>query len=36
VTEADCASAKSRAALIECFQPNRRVEVTVEGMVGKQ
>jgi len=31
VTEADCAGAKSKAALIECFQPNRRVEVTVEG-----
>jgi OmpA-OmpF porin, OOP family len=36
VTEADCASAKSRAALIECFQPNRRVEVTVEGVTEKQ
>jgi OmpA-OmpF porin, OOP family len=35
VTEADCAGAKSRAALIECFQPNRRVEVTVEGMKTK-
>jgi OOP family OmpA-OmpF porin len=35
VTEADCAGAKSRAALIECFQPNRRVEVTVEGMKAK-
>lgn len=35
VTEADCAGAKSRAALIECFQPNRRVEVTVEGMTAK-
>jgi OOP family OmpA-OmpF porin len=32
VTPADCAGAKSRAALIDCFQPNRRVEVTVEGM----
>lgn len=32
VTEAECASAGSRAALIECLQPNRRVEVTVEGM----
>lgn len=35
VTEADCAHAKSRAALIECFQPNRRVEVTVEGMTSE-
>jgi len=35
VTEADCAGATSRAALIECFQPNRRVEVTVEGMQGE-
>ncbi|MFZ0791284.1 MAG: OmpA family protein [Chromatiaceae bacterium] len=35
VTEADCAGASSRAALIECFQPNRRVEVTVEGMTAK-
>jgi len=31
VTEAECASAGSRAALIECLQPNRRVEVAVEG-----
>jgi OOP family OmpA-OmpF porin len=31
VTEADCAGARNRAALIECYQPNRRVEVTVEG-----
>jgi len=31
VTEADCAGATSKAALIDCFQPNRRVEVTVEG-----
>jgi len=36
VTEADCAGAKNRAALIECFQPNRRVEVTVEGMTPKK
>ncbi len=35
VTEADCAGASSRAALIECFQPNRRVEVTVEGVTAK-
>jgi OOP family OmpA-OmpF porin len=32
VTEAECAGAGSRAALIECLQPNRRVEITVEGM----
>jgi OOP family OmpA-OmpF porin len=31
VTEEDCAGAGSKAALIDCFQPNRRVEVTVEG-----
>jgi OOP family OmpA-OmpF porin len=31
VTPADCSSAKSRAALIECYQPNRRVEVTATG-----
>jgi OOP family OmpA-OmpF porin len=36
VTPADCASAKSRAALIECYQPNRRVEVTVEGVTEKK
>ncbi len=36
VTAADCAHAKSRAALIECYQPNRRVEVTVEGMTDKE
>ena len=35
VTEADCAGAKSREALIECFQPNRRVDVTVQGMTQK-
>ncbi len=35
VTPADCAGAKSREALIECYQPNRRVDVTVEGMVAK-
>ncbi len=35
VTEAECAGAKSRAALIECLQPNRRVNVTVEGMTQK-
>ncbi len=29
VTEADCAGSRNRAALIECLQPNRRVEVTV-------
>ncbi len=36
VTPADCAAATSRAALIECFGPNRRVEVTVEGMTAKE
>jgi OmpA-OmpF porin, OOP family len=36
VTPADCAGAKGRAALIDCFQPNRRVEVTVEGMTEKK
>jgi OOP family OmpA-OmpF porin len=35
VTEAECAGSSSRAALIECLQPNRRVEVTVQGMVAK-
>ncbi|WP_170164738.1 OmpA family protein [Thiocapsa rosea] len=32
VTEADCAGSPNRGALIECFQPNRRVEVTVDGV----
>ncbi len=36
VTPADCAAAKSREALIACYGPNRRVEVTVEGMTAKQ
>lgn len=36
VTEADCAGAGSREALIECFQPNRRVEVTVDGVTPKK
>ena len=36
VTPEDCSSAKSREALIECFQPNRRVEVTVEGVAPKE
>jgi OmpA-OmpF porin, OOP family len=36
VTEAECAHAKGREALIACLQPNRRVEVTVEGMTDKQ
>jgi OOP family OmpA-OmpF porin len=35
VTPADCSSAKGRAALIACYQPNRRVDVTVTG-VAKQ
>jgi OOP family OmpA-OmpF porin len=36
VTPADCAHAKSRAALIECYQPNRRVDVAVEGVTPKE
>jgi OOP family OmpA-OmpF porin len=36
VTEAECAGAKGREALIACLQPNRRVEVTVEGMTEKK
>lgn len=36
VTPADCAAAKSREALIACYQPNRRVDVTVEGITEKQ
>ena len=36
VTPADCAAAKSREALIACYGPNRRVEVTVEGITAKQ
>lgn len=36
VTEADCAGAGNRAALIECLQPNRRVEVTVDGVTPKK
>ena len=36
VTPADCAAAKSREALIACYGPNRRVEVTVEGMSAKE
>ena len=35
VTPEDCAGATSREALIECYQPNRRVDVTVEGMTAK-
>ena len=35
VTPADCAGTKSREALIECYQPNRRVEVAVEGVTTK-
>ncbi len=33
VTPADCSSARGRTALIACYQPNRRVEVTVTGVV---
>jgi OOP family OmpA-OmpF porin len=36
VTEAECAHAKGREALIACLQPNRRVEVTVEGVTEKK
>lgn len=36
VTEAECAHAKGRDALIACLQPNRRVEVTVEGITEKK
>lgn len=35
VTEAECANAGNRAALIECLQPNRRVDVQVRGVVPK-
>jgi OOP family OmpA-OmpF porin len=35
VTPEDCAGATSRQALIECYQPNRRVEVTVSGVTEK-
>jgi len=31
VTPADCSGARGRTALIACYQPNRRVEVTVTG-----
>jgi len=33
VTPADCSDAKGRKALIACYQPNRRVEVTVSGVM---
>lgn len=33
VTPADCSGARGRTALIACYQPNRRVEVTVAGVV---
>jgi OOP family OmpA-OmpF porin len=33
VTPADCSSARGRTALIACYQPNRRVEVNVTGVV---
>lgn len=35
VTEAECAGSSSRAALIECLQPNRRVDVQVRGVMPK-
>ncbi|MBL8530032.1 MAG: OmpA family protein, partial [Burkholderiales bacterium] len=31
VTMADCKSSKGRKALIECLQPNRRVDINVSG-----
>jgi OOP family OmpA-OmpF porin len=31
VTLADCKSSKGRKALIECLQPNRRVDISVSG-----
>jgi OOP family OmpA-OmpF porin len=31
VTMADCKASKGRAALIECLQPNRRVDINVSG-----
>lgn len=34
-TEADCAGSPNREALIECFQPSRRVEVMVDGVTSK-
>jgi len=33
VTPADCSGARGRTALIACYQPNRRVEVTVTAVV---
>jgi formylglycine-generating enzyme required for sulfatase activity len=35
VTPAECAGAKGHAALLGCYQPNRRVSITVEGMAIK-
>jgi len=35
VTPGDCAGAKGKQALIDCYQPNRRVEVTVNGVTEK-
>jgi OOP family OmpA-OmpF porin len=37
ITEAECRAqgAKTKEALIACLQPNRRVEVTVDGMTDK-
>ncbi|MGZ8854012.1 MAG: OmpA family protein, partial [Thermoanaerobaculia bacterium] len=31
VTMADCKASKGRKALIECLQPNRRVDISVSG-----
>jgi OOP family OmpA-OmpF porin len=35
VTPGDCAGVKGKQALIDCYQPNRRVEVTVNGVTEK-
>jgi OOP family OmpA-OmpF porin len=35
VTMADCKSSKGRKALIECLQPNRRVDMSVKGTKGQ-
>jgi len=35
VTPEECAWARSKAELIECYQPNRRVDVSVEGVIPK-
>lgn len=35
VTPAECAGAGSKAELIDCYQPNRRVDVSVQGVTEK-